>query len=90
MPCLEDPPDRGAWRATVHRFAQSQHVSEATWHTRVKEAETRNGDARLLSPSQCYMYGEIESHRYIRYFCLKIVQSDNCVCHLPIPSFMDF
>ena len=22
-PCLEDPPDRGAWQATVHRAAKS-------------------------------------------------------------------
>ena len=28
--CLENPMDRGAWQATVHRVAQS--LTEATWH----------------------------------------------------------
>ena len=47
----------------------------------MKEVENRNGeDAQLLSPNQYYVYGEIEFHKYIRYFGLKIVQSDNCVC----------
>ena len=27
--CLENPMDKGAWRATVHRFAKSQNLSLA-------------------------------------------------------------
>ena len=30
--CLENPVDRGAWRATVHRIAESE-TTEATEHT---------------------------------------------------------
>ena len=30
--CLESPMDRGAWRATVHRIAESDRT-EATQHT---------------------------------------------------------
>ena len=29
--CLENPMDRGAWWALVHRFAESD-TTEATWH----------------------------------------------------------
>ena len=29
--CLENPMDRGAWRAAVHRLAESD-VTEATYH----------------------------------------------------------
>ena len=31
--CLENPMDRGAWRATVHGVAKSQTQTEATWCT---------------------------------------------------------
>ena len=31
--CLENPTKRGAWRATVHRVAESD-MTEVTWHTR--------------------------------------------------------
>ena len=30
--CLENPMDRGAWQATVHRVTES-HLTEVTWHT---------------------------------------------------------
>ena len=30
--CLENPTDRGAWQATVHRVAESD-TTEVTWHT---------------------------------------------------------
>ena len=30
--CLENPMDSGAWRATAHRAAKSQHMTERT-HT---------------------------------------------------------
>ena len=30
--CLENPMDRGAWRATVHGVAKSQTLTEATEH----------------------------------------------------------
>ena len=30
--CLENPMDRGVWRATVHRAAEPD-TAEATWHT---------------------------------------------------------
>ena len=30
--CLENPMDRGAWQATVHRITESD-TTEATWHT---------------------------------------------------------
>ena len=29
--CLENPMDRGAWRAIVHRVAES-NMTEVTWH----------------------------------------------------------
>ena len=31
--CLENPMDRGAWRATVHGVSKSQTTTEATEHT---------------------------------------------------------
>ena len=30
--CLENPMERGAWRAVVHRVTKSQDTTEATWH----------------------------------------------------------
>ena len=30
-PCLENPMDRGAWRATVHWVAELD-ITEGTWH----------------------------------------------------------
>ena len=30
--CLENPMDREAWRATVHRVAESD-MTKATWHS---------------------------------------------------------
>ena len=30
--CLEDPMDRGAWRATVHRVAKESDMTEVTEH----------------------------------------------------------
>ena len=32
-PCLENPMDRGAWQATVHRVAESQTRLKLTSHT---------------------------------------------------------
>ena len=29
--CLENPMDRGAWRATVHGVAKESDTTEATW-----------------------------------------------------------
>ena len=29
--CLENPMDRGAWQATIHRVAESD-TTEVTWH----------------------------------------------------------
>ena len=34
--CLENPMDRGAWRAMVHTVAQSD-TTDATEHTRMQE-----------------------------------------------------
>ena len=31
--CLKSPMDRGVWRATIHRVAESRTWTEATWHT---------------------------------------------------------
>jgi len=39
--CLENPMDRGAWRATVHGITESD-TTEATEHTRM---QTRSRDA---------------------------------------------
>ena len=36
-PCLENPMDRGAWQATVHRVAKSR-TRQATEHTRYKSS----------------------------------------------------
>ena len=33
--CLENPMDRGSWRATVHRVAKSQ-TTEVAWHARTQ------------------------------------------------------
>ena len=30
--CMENPMERGAWRAVVHRVTKSQDTTEATWH----------------------------------------------------------
>ena len=32
--CLENPVDRGAWWAIVHRVAESD-IAEVTWHTHI-------------------------------------------------------
>ena len=41
--CLEKPMDRGAWRAVVHRVAESV-TPELTWHVRVHlTGYTRDG-----------------------------------------------
>ena len=66
--CLENPMDRGAWRATVHRVAKSQtrlkrlstHVRRWTWE-RVFKNETCPGDPNMQlglgpSTSQSLMY----------------------------------
>ena len=31
--CLENPMDRGAWQAIVHRHHRKSDMTEATWHT---------------------------------------------------------
>ena len=31
--CLENPMNRGAWQATVHRVAQESDTNAATWHS---------------------------------------------------------
>lgn len=56
----------------------------------MKEVENRNReDRQLLSPNSNYMCGEIVFDKYVRYFCLINVQSDNCLCPLPIPTSRD-
>ena len=33
--CLENPMDRGAWRATVHGVAKESYMTEATEHAHI-------------------------------------------------------
>ena len=42
--CLENPVDRGAWWATVHRVTQSQTLTEATWQACMHKYAERGGD----------------------------------------------
>ena len=41
--CLENPVDRGTWRATVHRVTQSQTLTEATWQACMHKYRKRGG-----------------------------------------------
>ena len=50
--CLENPMDRGAWRATIHRVAKSQ--------TRVKQFGTHartHGGRERISQERAYVVG---------------------------------
>ena len=44
--CLENPTDRGAWRATVHRVTESD-MTEVTWHAHTQEM-SRQGKAHVV------------------------------------------
>ena len=48
--CLENPMDRGAWRATVHRVAES-HMTEHSTHANSQDASA--GVAWVHGPSVC-------------------------------------
>ena len=73
-PCLENPMDRGAWRATVHRVTKSQtqmsvHVCACT-HTHRQTRQTKRtwflfGEQRAVVPSCRYIPKTI-------YLCLHI------------------
>ena len=75
-PCLENPMDRGAWRATVHRVTKSQtqlsvHVYACTHtHTHRQTRQTKRrwflfGEQRAVVPSCRYVPKTI-------YLCLHI------------------
>ena len=38
--CLENPMDRGAWWATVHKIAKESDTAEGAWHNGTKGVET--------------------------------------------------
>ena len=59
--CLENPMDRGAWQAMVHRFAQSQ--------TRLKQINTHTPGAKLPSYTQCYYKFENHAQKTNRMGC---------------------
>ena len=40
-PCLENPMDRGAWQAIVHRVAKESNLIEATEHAPAGSGERR-------------------------------------------------
>ena len=49
--CLENPMDRGAWRATVHR-AEKNRTAEATRHACRKRSSTSNGGQAAQARAQ--------------------------------------
>ena len=59
---LENPMDRGAWRATVHRVAELDITEQLSTHTctRVQEAG-REQEAPQRSPGLIYPMGELRS-----------------------------
>ena len=55
--CLENPMDRGAWRATVHGAAQSD-VTEATQHTHGHRKMVLGGGRGKGDDGSCHEAGE--------------------------------
>ena len=48
--CLENPMDRGAWWATVHRVAKSQtQLKQLSMHTCIIYVEGRRGEKRIIN-----------------------------------------
>ena len=43
--CLENPMDRGAWRATVHRGCKESNMTEATQHADTCSRELCRGQS---------------------------------------------
>ena len=58
--CLENPMDRGAWQATVHRVGQSQ--------TRLKQLSTHAHDLDILILTHM--------HAYMWYVCMHMLAYD--------------
>ena len=49
---LENPMDRGAWRATVHRVTERLDTTEGTQHTGRTHPPTNTQESRLYSCSE--------------------------------------
>ena len=53
-PSLENPADRGAWKATVHRIAQSwTRLKRLSSHAKKKEVRTQPAATMPSSPKPC-------------------------------------
>ena len=52
-PCLENPMDRGAWRATIHRAAESD-AAEVTAHTAVSSSVQHFKEPPSCSPKRLH------------------------------------
>ena len=84
--CLENPMDRGAWRATVHRVAKSRtRLSDETTATTKKTKSVGMGEAATVRPAVCQAAGANAPLRRPR-LCPGTIRSgamDECLVSVP-------